>query len=292
MPNATAIEIQISLQDTCHSYISGVDTSYGYIPSQAAGIVFTALFAVTTSGHVAQAAWTRAWWCFLFAIGSIIETLGWAARIWSAECPYANTPFLIQIVTLIIAPTFYTAGLYVLLGSFIKIFGQKSSILTPSLYLWIFCICDLVSLIVQAVGGGMAADAAGKVDGDTKPGTNIMVGGIVFQMAAMTAFVVFMVDFLYRVTKMKVLAATKSTIGPLLAGMLTAVVAVYVRSVYRTIELLQGWDGFLITHEPYFIVLDGTMMVIASVIFNIVHPGWLLPKVSTTEEGAIEEEKG
>lgn len=42
------------------------------------------------------------------------------------------------------------------------------------------------------------------------------------------------------------------------------------------IELSQGWTGYVITHEVYFIVLDGAMMVIAVGIFNIFHPGWLL----------------
>lgn len=47
---------------------------------------------------------------------------------------------------------------------------------------------------------------------------------------------------------------------------------IYVRSIYRTIELLQGWTGFLITHEVYFVVLDGAMMVLAVGIFNLFHP--------------------
>ncbi|KAF7588701.1 hypothetical protein BBP40_005301 [Aspergillus hancockii] len=289
MANATAVEIQLSLQDTCHPYISGIPAPYGYIPSEAAGIVYTALFALTTFAHVGQAAWTKAWWCLMFAVGSLVETIGWAARIWSAECPYANTPFLIQIVTLIIAPTFYTAGIYVLLGRFITMFGRSSSILTPSLYLWIFCLCDLLSLVVQAVGGGMAADQAGKVGGDTKPGTDIMVAGIIFQMAALTAFVGFMLDFLWRATKMNMLFVYNATVGPLLTAMILVVVVIYVRSVYRTIELLQGWDGYLITHEVYFIILDAAMMVAASLIFNIGHPGWFLKRAVVIGDGMTSE---
>lgn len=32
----------------------------------------------------------------------IVEILGWVARIWSSKCPYAQTPYLMQITTLII----------------------------------------------------------------------------------------------------------------------------------------------------------------------------------------------
>lgn len=64
---------------------------------------------------------------------------------------------------------------------------------------------------------------------------------------------------------------------PLLGAMIFSVLCIYVRSIYRTIELLQGWRGYLITHEKYFIALDGAMMVAAVAVFNIIHPGWLLP---------------
>ena len=48
--------------------------------------------------------------------------------------------------------------------------------------------------------------------------------------------------------------------------------------VYRSIELKQGWTGFLITHEIYQNCLDGIPMIIAVGIFNIAHPSYLLPK--------------
>ena len=69
-----------------------------------------------------------------------------------------------------------------------------------------------------------------------------------------------------------------TTIIPLLGAMVLSVLSIYVRSIYRTIELSQGWSGYLITTERYFIALDGSMMVVAVGIFNFFHPGWLLPK--------------
>lgn len=51
-----------------------------------------------------------------------------------------------------------------------------------------------------------------------------------------------------------------------------SVVFIYIRSIYRTIELLQGWKGYLITHQGYFVALDGGMIAPAVIIFNIFHP--------------------
>ncbi|RAK96468.1 RTA1 domain-containing protein [Aspergillus ibericus CBS 121593] len=267
-----------SLYEGCKAYQSSVSTSYGYIPSEAAGIAFCVLFGLSMMVHVIQFCWKRTWWCSLFSIGCMVEVLGWAARLWAAICPYNSTAFMIQISTLIIAPTFYTAGIYVLLGRFIQLFGPASSMLTPKRYLWIFCTCDVVSLVIQAAGGGLASSESDEVNGDTSLGTNIMVAGIVFQLASISIFVICAVDFFRRSVRLGYRQAlVNGPLSYLVGAMVFSVVCIYIRSIYRTIELAQGWSGYLITHQTYFIVLDGVMMVLAVAVFNIFHPGWLLP---------------
>ncbi|EAL92504.1 hypothetical protein KXX16_007030 [Aspergillus fumigatus] len=276
MPEVTA-ELREQLRNSCHPLIDGIDTAYGYRPSLAAGIVFCTLFGLSMILHTVQFAWKRTWWCCVFSIGCLTEVLGWAARTWSAQCPYNMTAFLMQISTLIIAPTFFTAGIYVLLGRFITILGRESSIISPNLYLWIFVTCDIISLVVQAIGGGMASAATNDVNGDTAPGTHIMVAGIVFQMASITVFVILAADFVRRALHRRLLQSMSGSIVPLFGAMIFSVVCIYVRSIYRTIELSEGWSGYLITTERYFIALDGAMMVAAVVVFNVFHPGWMMP---------------
>ena len=110
----------------------------------------------------------------------------------------------------------------------------------------------------------------------SKTGTNIMVGGILFQMASITIFVGFFVEFLRRVRKQKRSLGTKINI--LIAATAFSCIMIYIRSIYRTIELLQGWSGYLITHEGYFIGLDAALMLLAVAVFNFIHPGWFLPQ--------------
>ncbi|PWY92472.1 RTA1-domain-containing protein [Aspergillus heteromorphus CBS 117.55] len=276
--NDAEYKFKQQLGEGCHALVDGYGTSYGYTPSLAAGIVFCSLFGVSMLIHFAQMVWKRQWWCIVFILGCITELLGWGARTWSAECPYNGNAFLMQISTLIIAPTFFTAGIYVILGRFIHLLGPETSILSPKLYLWIFVTCDVVSLVVQAVGGGMASIEVNKVNGNTAPGTHTMVAGIVFQLVSITVFVFFAADFVRRTLRMRVLQTMTTTVVPLLCAMIFSILCIYVRSIYRTIELSQGWSGYLITHQVYFIVLDGAMMVLAVGIFNVFHPGWLLPK--------------
>lgn len=190
------------------------------------------------------------------------------------------------------APTFFTAGIYVLLGYFIKALGRDSSILSPSLYLWIFCTCDIISLVVQAIGGGLASVEADKINGNTDPGTYIMVAGIVFQLFSITIFVICAADFVRRTLSRGLFRRVTGSIAPLFGAMIFSVLCIYVRSIYRTIELAQGWDGYLITTQRYFIALDGAMMVASVVVFNVFHPGWLLPKANWRVSGDKDSQRG
>ena len=171
-----------------------------------------------------------------------------------------------------------------ILGRLIALKGPSSSPISPKLYLWIFCTCDVISLVVQAVGGALASNATSTPNGNTKPGTDIMVAGILFQLASIGVFTVLGIMFLIRVRKV----GFERNLQLLVAATSLSVVVILVRSVYRAIELLQGWSGFLITHEPYFIVLDGAMMVVAVSIFNLLHPAWLLRTRGPEYEGRFE----
>ena len=57
-----------------------------------------------------------------------------------------------------------------------------------------------------------------------------------------------------------------------------------VRNFYRAVELAQGWDGYLITHEVYFAVLDGALMVMAVVVFNLFFPSRYVSGDPNTEK--------
>lgn len=45
-----------------------------------------------------------------------------------------------------------------------------------------------------------------------------------------------------------------------------------VRSIFRVVEYLQGFDGYLLSHEYYLYIFDAVLMLCVIVIFNVVHP--------------------
>ncbi|KAI2604150.1 RTA1-domain-containing protein [Hypoxylon fragiforme] len=254
--------------------IPGYNFAYGYQPSLAAGIIFCLLFGIAFFGHTLQAIRLRRATSVLLSIGALTELIGWIGRTWSAECPYNQRAYMIQITTLIIGPVFFTGALYVLLGMFINVLGRHYSIMSAKMYTYIFMTCDVISLIIQAAGGAMASMAAGSQK-DPKLGTNIMVAGVMFQLVAMTIFTIFAIDFTRRSSKL----GMPREYNKILMALFISLAAIYVRSIFRAIELVEGWTGYLMMHEAYFIALDAALMVIAVAIFLPFDPARTIPRV-------------
>lgn len=54
-----------------------------------------------------------------------------------------------------------------------------------------------------------------------------------------------------------------------------SVLFVYVRSVYRIVELAQGFLGYLIKHEVYLMILDAFLIAMTCLLFVPFHPFWV-----------------
>ncbi|KAL8643994.1 MAG: hypothetical protein Q9226_007991 [Calogaya cf. arnoldii] len=277
---------RIAAQGTCRSYDAREDNPYGYPPSIAPGVVFSLLFGFSMLWHAWHAYRTRTPWLWVFFVGGLGEVIGWVARSVATGCSYSVPLFQMQLAALIISPNFITAGIYIVLSRLIPFVGTDKSPLKPKFYLYIFIAVDIVSLGVQAAGGGMAAIGFAKGT-NTKTGTDIMVAGIIFQLVSIIVF-----EVLFCLVTFKALPQIKAsrTLSLLCGATTISVACILVRSIYRTIELLQGWRGYLITRERYFIALDGAMILVALLVYNLLNPGELLRKAE--EEKMVEHTPG
>ncbi|MCJ1367956.1 hypothetical protein MMC16_007094 [Acarospora aff. strigata] len=264
----------------CQAYSPRVPNPYGYQPSLGAGVTFIVLFACSALIHAWQSFRNRKTtpWLWVFFLGAIFECVGWIARTLNHNCAYSVTYFKVQIAILISAPAFIQAGIYAILWVMTLLIGRHILPLPPKIYVITILVLDFVCLSLQAIGGGLAGAAFSKGT-STEPGTITMVVGIVIQLVSTCVFSVLLNLALYRgfdtIQKNKHLMI-------LSGATLLAVACMIIRGVYRSIELLQGWRGALITSEKYTIALEGSMMILALVIFNVFNPGALFAKAKAT----------
>lgn len=236
-------------------------TIYNYRPSLAANASFLALFALTGILHTVQGILTkkRAFWIAI-VLGCVAEVIGYAGRIISYNNPFDQNGFLIQTCSLTLAPAFFAAGIYFTLGDIVRAVSVRSSRIRPAGYAVIFILCDVVSLTLQGTGGGMASVTSQNGE-DPVVGTNIMIAGLVFQVATMSVFILLTLEYAWRVRRIEK-GAAKLTVSTtrlwlFVAFFSLAITGIFIRCVYRVIELSEGWEGDLIQNEKIFIILEG-----------------------------------
>lgn len=189
-----------------------------------------------------------------------------------------------QIVCLTIAPAFLAAGVYLTLSRIVMVFGPENSRIKALSYPRIFIPCDVVSLLLQAAGGGLAS-AASHSNKSPAIGDHIMVAGLAFQVATLFIFIILCTDFALRTLKrMRQMgnAATDPahaklraswTFRAFLCALALATLCIFIRSIYRVAELSEGWEGALIKNQKLFIGLEGAMVIVAVLSLNAFHPG-------------------
>jgi len=254
-------------------------TIYGYYPNLGANAFLCAYFAIFLIANLVLGFRHKTWlFSSLVAIGSLSEMIGYIGRIMLHSNPWSNAGFEIQICTLIFAPSFFAAAIYITLKGMVRAIGPQFSPIKAVLYPWIFITCDFLSLLLQAIGGGIAASA--NTPSGSAVGGRIMLSGIVFQVATFTFLYCLAVSFGLNLRR------NMSTLSPegaevlrsrdfktFAIGILVSSIAVYLRCVYRVGELATGWANEIMRNETSFIVLDGVMCCIAILALTVCHPG-------------------
>ncbi|SCU77740.1 LADA_0A01992g1_1 [Lachancea dasiensis] len=312
VPSAAAASMSAAMASASASAVAEAAENYSLYgpmnPNIAFNSAMAAIFGILFILQALAGVWTRQWWMLVsFLCACALEVIGYVGRSLSHDNTSDLNDFLLQFICLTIAPVFTMAGLYYQLGKLVEIYGHAFALLkNPMLYSYIFIVCDWISLIIQAVGGGMSGNAAANYD-DTSTGDHIFVAGLAFQVASMTMFLFLWFHLLYQifvVTRMQHVGTTKVSISLFRIpqseidykyrakfeslrlhpqrwifryfpwALTVSVLLVYVRCIYRVIELAEGWNGNLITHEVYFIILDALMISLATTIMTVFYPGF------------------
>jgi hypothetical protein len=64
-------------------------------------------------------------------------------------------------------------------------------------------------------------------------------------------------------------------------GFVAAFVFIFIRCVFRIVEMAGGWRNDIMKNETAFIVLDGCMVCMATIMQTIFHPGYCFPRLSS-----------
>jgi len=263
------------------------DTIYGYAPNLGLNAFFIAVFAIfALLQFYLGTRYKTYFFAYVIVLGCCGEAIGYGGRIIMHSNPYSSLGFKIQISCLIFSPAFIAAAIYLTLKHIVLAFGQEGSKIQARYYTWIFITCDWISLMLQAVGGGFAGGAGNNVS-LRNTGTNLMISGIVWQVATLLAFAGLVTDYVLRTRRAwsdvkpdaKVLLRQRK-FRMFLVAVAVAFVTVFLRCVYRIAEMVGGWANPIMRDEIGFDIMEGIMIVIAVFALTICHPGFCFPQLA------------
>lgn len=215
------------------------DTIYGYYPNLAGNAFLASIFGICAIVQVMLGVKYRVVaYTVLVVLGCIGEVVGYIGRLMLHANPWNSGALSIQILLLIVSPSFLAASLYLTLKHLILHFGPQYSRMKPKLYTWVFITCDAIGFLTQLVGGGI--EAASKTENTKNVGNAIMIAGIVFQAITMGVCATLAVDYTVQMLHFRGgprdIRVTRA-FGFYLGCAVTAFAAILIRCIYRYVTI-------------------------------------------------------
>lgn len=280
-------------------------TLYGDFFNKPANIFFAIVFGFAMIAQLGLGIKTKtrsftAW----IMCGVTLEFVGYVGRIFLADNPWNSNAQRTQLVCLILGPTFVAAAISVTFKHIFIYAGRQYSIVRPKWVPYIFIGSDLFAILVQVVGGVIAATALGNDSNTTTifdVATAILTTGVAFQAANMIFCGAFVIIFLRRYQRAKKHktdtpreqteydhAKSAAANDPssrrdvrnfrvFCWTLALAYIAIIIRCIYRIPEMASGWGSELMQDEITFLTLDGMMIALAILCMTFVHPGVFFP---------------
>lgn len=271
-------------------------TTLGYYPNKPLNIFCAVAFGLALIIQLVIGVWkkTYAFTGFIVA-GCALELAGYAARVPLNANPWNSQAFQTQICAIVLAPTLTCISIYLTLKHLTIALNPSLSRLRPKLLPFIFVPADVSCLLVQAIGGALAASGGRENRKLVDAGNQAIIAGIALQVVVLLAFGVMSLDYWLRARKwVRSADVTPSalalwndkkfrTFGYAVLG---AYICVQIRCIYRVAEMAGGWGNEIMQDEPSFAVLDSFMMLICVYLLSCFPPGIFFPQMAGGSKSA------
>jgi hypothetical protein len=221
-----------------------------------------------------------------FVIGGIFETIGYVGRAVSAHQspgPYALGPYIIQAVLILVAPALFAASIYMELARIVHMVeGDRALFIRRTWLTKIFVIGDVFAFLLQASGAGLLSSQNADM---INTGNNVIIGGLFAQLVFFGLFVLAAAIFHVRITKAPTRLCFERPWQKHLVGLYIVSFLILVRSIVRVVEYIQGYSGYIMSHEAFLYVFDATVMFVAVISMNWIHPGEVAKYVRELDKG-------
>ena len=133
----------------------------------------------------------------------------------------------------------------------------------------IFVCGDVFTFLLQSSGAGLLASHSNSM---INTGKTIVIAGLGLQVVIFGLFVLAGVIFHVRTAKAPTRQCQETPWHKHMFSLYVVSILIFVRSLIRVIEYVEGYDGYIMTHEVFLYIFDATLMWLATITMNWVHP--------------------
>ncbi|RPB12694.1 RTA1 like protein, partial [Morchella conica CCBAS932] len=244
--------------------------------STTAAIAFAALFGLGAIAHTYQLFRYRAWYFGVFLTGAYMMCIGYVFRLISINNSTNLTPYVLQLLFILLPPSLYAATIYMIYGRIVLLVNAAHlSLIRPTWVTKVFVCSDFFAFVIQAGGGALITQ-----EGKEQMGKNILLVGLYVQLASFIFFLVISSVFYFRVSKAGVDAQKYGRYHwtTMLKVLYFAAAFIIMRCVFRLIEYSADRTSSVQKNEVWAYCLDAVPMFMVQCVFNVVHGGMVLPK--------------
>lgn len=271
------------------------DSYLDYVPNLAGNTIFGVIYSILCLilfYHTIFLQNKAQKWALTLPIGTFFAALGYWLRLPMRTDQHNESLYTVMYLFVVLSPAAFLAFNYIAFGRLTAALeGQKpTEVKKRSQYLFIpprwvkiiFVTSDICTFCVQAAGGGMQTSDDYQT---ANTGNNVFLAGVSAQGASYLLFTALILVAHYRLifkrqdgNRFKLFNVQEPTVI-MLNLLYISSIGILVRSVYRIVEMAQGYGGYLYTHEVFTFTLDALPLVIAIGVWALYWPGLLISKV-------------
>ncbi len=204
---------------------------------------------------------------------SSVETAGYICRFLAHNHMDNLVLFIVQTLTILVAPALFAASVYMVLGRLILLVkGESYSVIKPSQLTKIFVGGDILCFFVQIIGSGTLSTRFNL-------GKAIILVGLIAQIVFFGLFVLVAAIFHRRLSRNPTPTAQRVDEDhprlnwkDITRVIFVASAMIFVRSLFRLIEFTGDSNSPMMKTEAYLYVCDSTLMFIVLAILIYWHP--------------------
>ncbi|EDK36430.2 hypothetical protein PGUG_00528 [Meyerozyma guilliermondii ATCC 6260] len=207
-----------------------------------------------------------------FLVGCMVEGLGYGIRYLSVTHSESLLPYVSSTFLILNAPALYTTSIYMMFGEVVRILNASAYATMPLNYITIiFVVGEIISMLLEFIGACLVLS---KNSGNAFWGQLLTKCSPIWHLGCVASFVVILSVFMFKSlrspTEVGKIQSVNSSMWNdwrlVLVRLLVATLLIMVRSIYRCVEFLQGFNGYVMQHEAFVFILDAGSLLLASVV--------------------------